>query len=433
MATVSGTPPIISRRSFLAGATAALAGFAVGASEANSGTCEFVGGDWFDGRRFKTAHYYGVEGVLAAKRPRRIDTVIDLTGKYVIPPFGEAHNHNVEVGPRLSAILQKYLHDGVFYVKNPTNPKGTKAALAGKINTPTTIDAVFSNGGLTASGGHPISVAERNLKRGGKAEVWSDGDFYFVIDSEADLDAKWGAVLAGQPDFVKTTLQYSEEYQQRRNDPSYFDWKGLDPALLPLIVRRAHASNLRVSTHVETAADFHHALMAGADEINHMPGFRPEWDNWSAYAPARFRISEADARLAAKRGTVVVTTLVFAIDRIMQPREGDHPDEVRSVLTDNLRLLSKHGVSIAIGSDSYRQTALVEALNLEKLQIFDNRILLKMWCETTPAAIFPNRKIGRLREGYEASLLALDGNPLEDFLNVTKIATRVKQGAILAA
>jgi hypothetical protein len=427
--------PVSNRRSFLTGLTAALAGLAVGeessASEAGSASCEFVGGYWFDGRRFKRAHYYCLDGILTGKKPRRLDATLDLTGKYVIPPFGEAHNHNVEPGPGLQTLLRRYLREGVFYVKNPNNPKGTKAALRGKINTPSSIDAVFSNGGLTASGGHPIGVAERNLKRGGSAEVWADGDFYFVIDSEADLNAKWRAVLAGQPDFVKTYLQYSEEFRQRRDDPSYFDWKGLDPALLAHIVGRAHASNLRVSTHIETAADFHHALLAGVDEVTHLPGFRPERGNWAAYDASRFRISEADARLAAKKGTVVVTTLVFAVDRIMQPREGEYPDQVRSVLTDNLRLLSKHGVRIAVGSDSYRQTSLTEILALEQLKIFDNSALLKMGCETTPATIFPNRKIGRLREGYEASLLALDGDPLEDFLNVTKISARVKQGRVL--
>lgn len=419
------TGKVVSRRSFVSGVTALLAGFA---AEAASTTCEFIGGQWFDGRRFKQVKFYSVGGILTRKKPRQIDTSIDLSGKYVIPPFGEAHNHNVEAYPGIDALLKRYLQDGVFYVKNPCNPKATKAKLSGKINKPTSIDAVFSNGGLTASGGHPIAVAERNLKRGGRADVWNDGDFYFVVDTAADLDAKWSAILAGQPDFMKTLMQYSEEYRQRKDDPSYFDWKGLDPALLPLIVKRAHAAGLRVSTHVETATDFHHAVVAGVDEVNHLPGFRPHRDDWTHYNSSSFRISEADARLAAKKGVVVVTTLVFAIDRILQPREGEHPDEVRAVLTDNLRLLNKHGVSIAIGSDSYRQTALVEALNLEKLKVFDNQTLLKMWCESTPATIFPGRKIGRLREGYEASLLALDGDPLEDFTNVTKIATRVKQG-----
>ena len=103
------------------------------------------------------------------------------------------------------------------------------------------------------------------------------------------------------------------------------------------------------------------------------------------------------------------------------------------MLAHNLRLLGKHGVRIAVGSDSYRQTSLSEILNLEKLKVFDNKTLLKMWCETTPAAIFPSRKIGRLRDRYEASLLALEGDPLQDFLNVTRISTRIKQGTVLTS
>jgi imidazolonepropionase-like amidohydrolase len=95
-------------------------------------------------------------------------------------------------------------------------------------------------------------------------------------------------------------------------------------------------------------------------------------------------------------------------------------------------VLKKHGVRIAIGSDSYRQTSLVEVLNLHRLKVFDNLTLLKMWCETTAATIFPQRKIGFLKEGYEASFLVLDADPLQDFANVQKIYTRVKQGEILS-
>ncbi|HYH09117.1 MAG TPA: hypothetical protein VEK11_18860, partial [Thermoanaerobaculia bacterium] len=38
-------------------------------------------------------------GVLTSKRPRNARNV-DLAGAYVVPPFGEAHNHNVEESPR---------------------------------------------------------------------------------------------------------------------------------------------------------------------------------------------------------------------------------------------------------------------------------------------------------------------------------------------
>ncbi|MGH9844565.1 MAG: hypothetical protein ACREEM_38075 [Blastocatellia bacterium] len=43
----------------------------------------------------------------------------------------------------------------------------------------------------------------------------------------------------------------------------------------------------------------------------------------------------------------------------------------------------------------------------------------------------PQRKIGALSEGYEASFLAWEGNPLEDLQNVRRIKLRFKQGVLL--
>jgi hypothetical protein len=328
-----------------------------------------------------------------------------------------------------------YLEAGIFYVKNPNNLPRARAPLLSKINIPTSIDVVFANGGLTASGGHPLGVVRRNLERGGMTQADAEGAFYFTIDNMADLNRKWEKIQAGRPDFIKTYLQYSEEYAKRKDDESYIDWRGLDPSLLPAIVRRAHRAGLRVSTHVETAIDFHNALIAGVDEINHMPGFRPEKDDWTKFRDSsRYRISETDARLAARKRVVVVTTLVSAIEVALGDREGERQlaDAVRKLLVHNLLTLKKHGVRIAIGSDSYRQTSLVEALNLYKLKVFDNLTLLKMWCETTVATIFPRRKIGHLKEGYEASFLVLNADPLQDFANTQKIEMRIKQGVILS-
>ena len=125
-------------------------------------------------------------------------------------------------------------------------------------------------------------------------------------------------------------------------------------------------------------------------------------------------------------------TLVSAIDHALQKKEGEPFNGIHNLLVQNLQLLKKHGVHIAIGSDSYRQTSLAEALNLQKLGALDNRTLLKMWCEATAATIFPKRKIGYLKEGYEASFLVLNGNPLEDFANAQKIDRRFKQGEFLS-
>jgi imidazolonepropionase-like amidohydrolase len=99
----------------------------------------------------------------------------------------------------------------------------------------------------------------------------------------------------------------------------------------------------------------------------------------------------------------------------------------REIQVENLKLLHQAGVTIVIGSD-HAETALAEALHLHQLGVFDNLTLLKMWSETTPQTIFPSRKIGRFEEGFEASFLVLQKNPLEDFKNVQTIKFRFKQG-----
>lgn len=401
-------------------------------------TVAFTGGNWFDGQAFSDhakagKSLYSVKGWFSGKKPASVDSVVDLRNWFIVPPFGEAHNHNLDFSDeeQWARIKAMYLRDGIFYIKNPTNLPRAAAPLVGRINIPTSVDAVFAHGGMTATDGHPLGLVKRNIDRGGMLPEDADGGFCWIIDTVADLDRKLPRILAGKPDFIKTTLVYSEEFAKRKDDKNYFTWKGLNPALLPEIVKRVHRAGLRVSTHVESATDFHHAVVAGADEINHLPGFRPEnndpvkgYDNL-----ARYRIAEADARLAGRRKISVVTTSGTTID--MSFKEGvdtKKAEAVREMLTHNLQILHRHGVRIAIGSDSFRQTSQPEALNLKRLGAFDSLTLLKMWCETTAAAIFPKRKIGHLKDGFEASFLALSGNPLQDFSNIKGIELRFKQG-----
>jgi hypothetical protein len=393
---------------------------------------EFTKGNWFDGQKFVAGTFYSVQGTLTRKKPAQIDRVFDLTGKYVVPPFGEAHNHNLDwtSDEQFARLNRMYLEAGVFYVKNPNSLLRSKQPTLERINTPTSVDGVLSLGGLTGSGGHPIEIVipQRGFKPGD-----GEGGFYYVIDNVSDLEKKWPTIKAAKPDFIKTYLLYSEEYAKRKDDKAYDGWKGLDPAILLKIVRLAHRDGLRVSTHVETVTDFHNALIAGVDEINHTPGFRPDRNDMANYKNlAPYEISEADARLAGQKHTVVVTTMGETIEQTFNEKFDETPRlAVRKMLIHNLQILHQHGVPIAIGSDSFRETSQPEALRLHKLQAFDNLTLLKMWCETTAATIFPQRKIGHLKEGYEASFLVLGGDPLQDFNNVKQIELRIKQGVPL--
>ena len=377
---------------------------------------------------------YSVGGVFSAESPARVDSTIDLQGGFVVPPFAEAHNHNVDASSPAAArvVADKYLRDGVFYAQNPCGVLRARRGMAGFVNVPTGVDATFSNACITAPGGHPMGLYLRNLARGGMLATDSNSTegFVWTIADRADLDAKWPRILASNPDFIKALLLYSEEYDRRKADTAFFNWRGLDPDLLKEIVRRAHAAGRRVMTHIETATDFHNSLVAGVDEIGHTPGFRGnEKTQLPSYAP--YLIRDADAELAARNGVYVVTTLSGA-ESI--PRAG--PDSVvrrrlDSLAVLNLSMLRKYHVLIAIGSDSYRTTSVPEALYINSLGVFPAAELLRDWTDVTARAIFPRRQIGKLAPGYEASFIVLTANPLTDFRNVTRINLRFKQGVVV--
>jgi imidazolonepropionase-like amidohydrolase len=382
-----------------------------------------VNGKWFDGESFETRNVYSVDGRFVFSKPARVDRTIDLTGMWIVPPFGEAHNHNINgIEERDRNAIQRFLSDGVFYVKIPGNlPLTDEVKRSLPLNRPDGIDAVFSHGAmLTASGGHPQMLADLIWLRPGyfpghTKETLKDHR-YFTIDSEEELENKWPQIIGQRPDFIKVILWHSEEFEKRKNDAAYYGQYGLDPRLLPTVVAKARATGLKVSAHVSDAADFRAAVEAGVDEIAHLP--------LSGLIP----IGGTEARLAAERGIVVNTTcgIVRTLPPQILPRDT-LPQALQTQLA-NLKLLGQSGVTLAIGSDNVTDSSVGELEYLQGLGIFDNLALLKMWAETTPRTIFPNRRIGALSEGYEASFLALEGNPVEDLKNVRRIRLRFKQG-----
>lgn len=424
----------LNRRKFITITAATICGAAIRSNflgqQSTDAGYEFVNGLWFNGNSFQRKTFYSSGQNFTTKRPSAIKRSVDLTGKFIVPPFGDAHNHSLSGPFNVDSSIRQYLKDGIFYVKNPSNIQRDTNLIRNKLNIPQSVDAIFANGPLTAKGGHPVELYDpgailNKVKKPGPSGSFEDLSYY-VIDDETSLEKKWPLIVADHPDFIKTAILYSEEFEKRRDNDSYRGYKGLDPKILPLIVAKAHASKLTVSCHIETANDFRIALNAGVDEIAHMPGYYPDF---SPRANLKwFSINRDDAELAAqKRITVVTTTHVSDAEL----KNQDHLKQAHEIQAKNLRLLNAAGARLALGPDVYGVTALAEALNLHSLKVFDSLTLLKMWCETTPTSIFPTRAIGKLVDGFECSFLALEGDPLKDFTNVQRIALRVKQGELL--
>ena len=92
------------------------------------------------------------------------------------------------------------------------------------------------------------------------------------------MENKWPALASKNQDFIKVIVAFSEEEGKRKRNPHYrakppdYSAKaGIDPQVLTDLVKRAHAAGLRVSAHIETAADFRLALESGVDIIAHLP------------------------------------------------------------------------------------------------------------------------------------------------------------------
>ena len=397
---------------------------------------QFQNGLWFDGERFIPGDRYSVNGTLQEAPGVAVARTIDLAGGYVVPAFGEAHNHNLSRPPRPDEA-RRYLQAGVLYVLILNNMPGSPAVAADTMP----LSVGYANGGLTGSGGHVVELHERLVERGvlpGPKESL-DGLAFFVVDSRADLDRQWPRVLAGQPDLVKVYLSASEEYARRRDDPAFFGKRGLDPDLLPEIVRRARGVELRVAAHIETAADFRVAVAAGVDLIVHLPGFRLGEDaGFADTQPERWLISPQDAQQAATKGVIVVTT-TLAGDAARTPTHPHH-ELIRELHRSNLGTLRAASVRLALGSDYWNGTSVIEAAYLAEqpviqglapLGVFDNLTLVRLLAIDTPRAIFPDRRVGGLETGDEATFVVLEGDPVADLKALFKVRTRILQGEVL--
>ena len=390
----------------------------------------------FDGKNFRQRTFYSVNGILTRSKPSRIDETMDLQNGFVVPPFADAHCHHFDAPYNVKQQVDMYLRDGVFYAKSQTDVRSGALKVADKVNIPTSVDVSYAHGALTHTYGHGIEVYEvlaLNLfdpkaldanKEKIAASRLREKDSYYIIDTAVDLERKWQTILDNKPDFIKIYLLTSEDFEEKRENILNIRLRsiGVDPRIVPAIVQKAHAANLRVSAHVDTAFDYRVALAAGVDEMAHLPGYYIERDD----KLEKYLLTEKDARETVRRKVWVVPTpfLPESIEPAILTR-------VEQVAKKNLRLLKDKRTQIAFGSDAYGSTPVGYVIYIASLGVFSNLEMLKIWCERTPQTIFPNRKIGLLKENYEASFLILGGNPLKDFKQVKNIKLRFKQGHIL--
>lgn len=391
---------------------------------ARSGVAQLTlrGGLVYDGDGFVARDLHIVDGVFAPS-PAADARELDVSGQYLIPPFADAHSHRYAGAYDAAEATAMFLRAGVFYVANLCGPGDSRAVTEAFNNQPRLPDVLFACGALTCPGGHPVGLYRRlhAMRQQPDSTFLADNEdntFYEVADA-AELAAKWPLLMAHRPDLVKIILARSTAHLGETTPEAAAD--GLHPELVPDVVRRARTRGLRVVAHVEDADDAHLAATAGCAALVHMPGYNFKLPP-DAERTARFSIRPQTAALLAERGIAVIPTVGLSADT----------RSVRAFQGKNLATLREAGVTIAFGSDRWLDIE-AEWDAMLRTGAFTLTELIHIRCVVTPRFLYPERAIGALDVGCEASLLALESNPLEDRRAVERIALRIKQGVELAA
>lgn len=408
-------------------------------SNAQTGkTYKFINGNWYDGRIFKRQTFYSVGGILTRRKPAKVDETVDLENKFVIPPFAEAHTHQLDAPSKLAEQESTFLKEGVMYAMVLNN--GAKNALANRplLNKPDTLDVLYANGGITRTGQHPAFAYERIAS--GIADWYQpektkiiqaarkeENNSYWFFDTVKDVDKKWNAYIASRPDIVKIYLLDVKNNQAAG--------KSLSEAVAAYVIRKAHAAGLRVAAHIETSDDLKIGLKIGVDFFAHSPYYGYDFNNMKP-APPVFTPEELKT-IRQKKIAVIPTLSLNEEFSIVRNAGNNYRGEFDSARFNKVvefqkktvAALKNAGFIFAIGSD--RQSLTPEIDYWAKNGIFEPSFVLKALTETTPRTLYPKRKIGFLKDGYEASFLVLKGNPLEDFNQIKNIDLRFKQGIFI--
>lgn len=395
------------------------------------------GGKWFDGRSFRTRNTtYIVDGRLTDRRPSKVDRRIDLTGKFVMPPFGDAHTHGFDGPYGLPAQRAAGLDAGVFYAMTMTAPSSSVSQIRTQLSGPRNVDVATAMGGITGPRSHPAEIYEAtalgfysyeqqlaNADAIHRSRKFAD-DAYYVVESRDDVDRKWPMIAGFDPDFIKVYLRSSETFGQV--EANWGAGGGIDPKLLPYIVDKAHASGRRVAVAVSSRYDFLAAAQAGAEMATHPPCYQDA----SAPGPYQDFDSEEECRLlpsdlaaAEKAG---LATILIATEWT-----GERPEQLLRWEQANVADLAGRGLPLAVGSNAYGTTMVPGVIAGMMADLYPRADILR-WATTGSARLaFPDRRAGCLERGCEASFLVLADDPLTDPRTLGSIQLRIKDGLVL--
>jgi imidazolonepropionase-like amidohydrolase len=412
-------------------------------------TIHFKNGFWYNGKTFVANSFYAINGTLAKQTKNKVDTIYDLKNKYIMPLLVDAHTHNLDGKAAFKEKAQSYIDEGVGYVGVLTNYNNGSKEVRPLINKAGSLDVKYTNAGFTCTLGHPFLSYEpyamglynwwqdtNNLKKIKVSRIAEKKAYYFT-DNKSDVDKVWDSFLKTKPDMVKIFLLDTKNHDALMVNGKMGD-KGLSEDVAAYIVSKAHKVGLRVIAHIETVSDLKIGLKIGVDIFAHMPNYNYNFDAATELNELNFSKTEL-LRIKQISPYLIPTLSLNTANSTVYESSNNYQgtlDTIRFYKTiayqkQALKILKMAGFKLAIGSDVYNQTLAPEYAYWFSNKIFDPEFIIHTMCQTSARLLYPNRKIGQLMEGYEASFITLDENPIDNWKSLQKIDLKIKQGQLL--
>lgn len=325
---------------------------------------------------------------------------IDAEGNYLMPGLFDVHTHIDDL-----ASAERALASGVTTVRSASVDAFQDVTLrelvrAGKVAGP---DVLAAGVYVTPNLGDSVLADPRLVAL--SDGVNTDEELRLLVqinaDRGADVIKTRGTERAGLPDTDPRQQVYTEHQ-------------------LKVVVDEAARHNLPVLVHAHGDEGARAAVLAGARSIDH-----------GTY------LSEETLRLMKERGTWFVPTWTTMNE--MNEEQYDYVLRLRGKhmvphLEKAIRAAHRMGVRIATGADNSYQASSINRIAFE-VEAFvrlgmSNFEALQAATVSSAELLGVDNQTGRIAAGYEADLILLPGNPLEDVAALQDVVMVISNGRI---
>ena len=365
---------------------------------------------------------------ISNKLPKDVKSsaVVDLSSKYVMPGLMDMHTHVVN-------NLSKKFYDGYFQSPH-------RATIGGIVNAEKTLLAGFTVIRNVGAGNYQ-DVAIRNAINAGEVpgpRMAVSGPSLGITGGHCDNNAlnhsfkERGEGVANGPWAVRNKVRENVKYQV---DVIKFCATGgvfskgtkvgqrqYTQEEMNAIVDEAHTHGRTVAAHAHGTEGIEFAIKAGVDSIEH----------------ASF-LDKKTIKLAKKHGTFLSMDIYNTEYTLTEGKKNGVPQEnidkekqVGTKQRESFTAAVKAGVKMVLGTDAGIYPHGDNAKQFSRMTRFGMTPLQAIQSATINSAklLKWEDKVGQIKAGLFADIIAVDGNPLKDITTLENVTFVMKEGKV---